>query len=82
MVTPTIILTGTEDRSVPPYQSWILYRGLRQIGKAPVRLVLFPGEPHYLGSIVHQRRMIRENMAWFDRHLFGQEPAAAGKIGD
>jgi len=70
VTTPTIVYTGTDDRNVPPSQSWSLYRALQQIDKAPVRLVLFPGEPHVLQQIVHQRRKAEEDLAWFDRYLF------------
>jgi len=70
VTTPTIVYTGTEDRNVPPSQSWSLFRMLQQLERAPVRLVLFPGEPHGLGTIAHQRRKIDEDLAWFDAHLF------------
>ncbi len=71
VTTPTIVYTGTEDRNVPPSQSWSLFRALQQIGKVPVRLLLFPGEPHGLRQIAHQRRKVEEDLAWFDRYLFG-----------
>ena len=66
VTTPTIIYTGTEDRNVPPHQSWSLFRALQQLEKAPARLVLFPGEPHGLRKIAHQRRKVEEDMAWFN----------------
>ncbi len=78
VTTPTIVFTGTEDRNVPPSQSWSLYRALQQAGRT-VRLVLFPGEPHGLGRYVHQRRKVEEELAWLDRYLFTKvppEPAA------
>ena len=74
VTTPSIVFTGTEDRNVPPGQSWSLFRALQQTGKTDVRLVLFPGEPHGLRSVAHQRRKIEEEQAWFDRHLFGAPP--------
>ncbi|MEM7049480.1 MAG: prolyl oligopeptidase family serine peptidase [Acidobacteriota bacterium] len=72
VTTPTLVFTGTEDRNVPPHQSWSLFRALQQIGKAPTRLVIFPGEPHGLQKIAHQRRKMEEDLAWFDRYLFDQ----------
>ena len=83
VTTPTIVYTGTEDRNVPPSQSWSLFRALQQIGKVPVRLLLFPGEPHGLRQIVHQRRKVEEDLAWFDRYLFGtpEQPNEAVKKG-
>jgi len=68
--TPTIIFFGTEDDSVDAGQGWEAYRALQQIGKAPVRFLLFPGEPHSLEKLSHQRRKLEEEMAWFDRYLF------------
>lgn len=71
VTTPTLILFGTEDRVVHPQQGWALYRGLQQLGKAPVRFVQYPGEKHGLKKLSAQRRNIEEALAWFDRHLFG-----------
>jgi dipeptidyl aminopeptidase/acylaminoacyl peptidase len=69
--TPTLIHTGTKDRNVPPHQSWSLFRVLQQLGKTETRLLLYPGEPHGLRKIAHQRRKVEEDMAWFERYLFG-----------
>ncbi len=70
VTTPTLVFTGTEDRNVPPHQSWSLFRALQQLGKTDVRLVLFPGEPHGLRKIPHQRRKVEEELQWLDRYLF------------
>jgi dipeptidyl aminopeptidase/acylaminoacyl peptidase len=67
---PTILYTGTDDRNVPPSQSWSHFRVLQQVGKTPVRLVLFPGEPHGLLKLAHQKRKVEEDLAWFDEHFF------------
>jgi dipeptidyl aminopeptidase/acylaminoacyl peptidase len=75
VTTPTIVYTGTEDRNVPPHQSWSLFRALQQIGAAPVRFLTFPGEPHSFRKIAHQRRKLEEDLAWFDRYLFGKQPS-------
>ena len=75
VTTPTLVYAGTEDRDVPPHQAWSLFRALQQIGKAPTRLILFPGEPHDLRRVAHQRRKLEEDMDWFDRYLFGRPPA-------
>ncbi|MBY0231121.1 MAG: prolyl oligopeptidase family serine peptidase [Gemmataceae bacterium] len=73
--TPTLVLFGTEDRVVHPQQGWALYRGLQQLGKVPVRFVQYPGEKHGLKKLSSQRRNLVESLAWFDRHLFGNEKA-------
>jgi len=70
VVTPTIIHTGTEDRNVPPHQSSSLFRALRYLGRTEARLLLYPGEPHILRKIAHQRRKIEEDLLWFDTYLF------------
>ncbi|MEZ6195913.1 MAG: prolyl oligopeptidase family serine peptidase [Planctomycetota bacterium] len=70
--TPTIIFFGTEDTAVPTSQGWEWFRALHRVGKAPVRFVLFPGEPHGLRKLTHQRRKLVEELAFVDRHLFGR----------
>ncbi|MFO0843709.1 MAG: prolyl oligopeptidase family serine peptidase [Gemmataceae bacterium] len=70
VTTPTLILFGGDDRVVHPQQGWAQYRALQQLGKAPVRFVLFPGEKHALAKLSHQRRKVEEEMAWLDRYLF------------
>lgn len=74
ITTPTIIFFGTEDTAVPTEQGWQWYRALHRVGKAPVRFLLFPGEGHGLRKLTHQRRKLVEELAWFDRHLFDEEP--------
>jgi dipeptidyl aminopeptidase/acylaminoacyl peptidase len=81
VTTPTIVYTGTKDRNVPPSQSWSFFRVMQQATKTPVRFLLFPGEPHGLQQYVHQRRKVEEDLAWFDRYLFGQ-PAAEPVLKD
>ncbi len=74
VTSPTLIFFGTRDTSVPTEQGWEHYRALQQIGKAPVRFLLFPGEPHSPRKTTHQLRKLREELAWFDRYLFGRAP--------
>lgn len=73
--TPTLIMTGDQDRAVGPSHSWSLYRAL-QHHDVPVRFLVFPGEPHMLFEEAHQRRKVTEEMRWFGRHLpgFAAEP--------
>ena len=68
--TPTIIFHGSEDRSVPRDQGWEYYRGLQQVGIAPVRFLWFPGQPHGLQKFTHQKRKMTEELIWFDTYLF------------
>lgn len=69
--TPTLIFHGSEDRAVPRDQGWEYYRALQQNGKAPVRFLWFPGQPHGLQKLTHQSRKISEELAWFHQYLFG-----------
>ncbi|MDA2914743.1 prolyl oligopeptidase family serine peptidase, partial [Acidobacteriia bacterium AH_259_A11_L15] len=68
--TPTLIFFGMEDRNVPTGQGWSHYRALQQLGQTEVRFILFPGEPHGLRRLAHQRRKMEEEQVWFERHLF------------
>jgi dipeptidyl aminopeptidase/acylaminoacyl peptidase len=68
--TPTLIFFGTIDRQVPTEEGWSHYRALYSIGKAPVKLILFPGEAHGPRKLTHQLRKMNEEDAWFDRYLF------------
>src|SRR5262249_52736764 len=68
--TPTLLFQGDADRVVPPHHGWMQFRALQQLGKADVRLVMFPGAKHTLKKLAHQRRKLEEELAWFDRHLF------------
>ncbi len=70
--TPTLIHHGTEDRAVPYEQGWEYYRALQQIGNAPVRFLSYPGEPHGLRQLSHQRRKVVEDLKWIDTYLFGE----------
>jgi len=75
MKVPTIIFHGTQDTNVPYGQAWEYYRALQQLGKAPVRFIIFPGQPHGLGKLSHQQRKMKEEIAWFDKYFFKTEEA-------
>lgn len=68
--TPTIIFHGSNDRAVPRDQGWEYYRGLQQVGKAPVKFLWFPDQPHGLQKITHQLRKMKEEIRWIDTYLF------------
>lgn len=70
--TPTIIFHGSEDRAVPRDQGWEYYRGLQQVGKAPVRFLWFPGQPHGLRKITHQLRKMNEEITWIETYLLNK----------
>ena len=68
--TPTILFHGDQDFAVPSHHSWYQFRALRELGKAEVRFLLFPGEKHGLKKLSHRKRKVEEELAWFDKHLF------------
>jgi dipeptidyl aminopeptidase/acylaminoacyl peptidase len=69
--TPLLILHGKDDPRVHPGQSLELYRYLKNEGKTPVRLVLYPGEGHgnrrSAGRLDFHLRMLQ----WFEHYLKG-----------
>lgn len=70
LTTPTLIMFGDRDTSVPTEQGWQHFRAMQQIGAAPVRFILFPGAGHGPRKRSHMRRKIVEELAWVDRYLF------------
>ncbi len=69
--TPLIIFHGDADTSVPIHHGWMQFRAMQQRTKAPVRFVTLPGEEHGLRKLSCMRRKVDEELAWFDRYLYG-----------
>ena len=69
--TPLLILDGKEDPRVHPSQSLVFYRYVKVRGKAPVRLVLYPGEGHGNRNSAHRLDYNLRMMQWFDHYLKG-----------
>jgi dipeptidyl aminopeptidase/acylaminoacyl peptidase len=69
--TPILILGGTDDPRVHPTQSLELYRQIKLLDKAPVRLVQYPGEKHgnrrAASRLDYNLRMVR----WMVHYLIG-----------
>ncbi len=69
--TPLLILHGKDDPRVHPSQSLALYRHLKARGRAPVRLVFYPGEQHgnrrAASRLDYSLRMIE----WMEHYLKG-----------
>lgn len=69
--TPTLILHGKSDPRVHPSQSLELFRHLKTLDQAPVRLVLYPGEGHgnkrAAARFDYNVRMLR----WMEYYLQG-----------
>lgn len=69
--TPTLILHGKSDPRVHPSQSLELYRHLKTLNQAPVRLIWYPGEGHgnrrAAARFDYNVRMLR----WMEHYLQG-----------
>jgi dipeptidyl aminopeptidase/acylaminoacyl peptidase len=76
VTTPLLIQSGAADRRVSPEQSIQFYEAMKRIGKAPVKLVLYPGQGHGISDVrLSKDRMLR-NVEWFSYWVpvFGQRP--------
>ena len=69
--TPTLILHGKDDPRVHPSQSLELYRHLKVLGQAPVRLVLYPGEGHGNRKSAARLDYAVRTLRWMEHYLKG-----------
>ncbi|MFN3871374.1 MAG: S9 family peptidase [Ignavibacterium sp.] len=72
--TPTLILHGKEDPRVHPSQSLELYRALKLHGKAPVRLVFYPGQGHGNSKNTSRYDYLVRTLDWFEYYLKSDYP--------
>ena len=71
VTTPTLLLHGSEDVVSTPGQSMMFFNALKEIGKAPVRYINFPREPHGFREPRHQRRRDIEEIRWMQKYIRG-----------
>ncbi|MHC5109232.1 MAG: prolyl oligopeptidase family serine peptidase [Planctomycetota bacterium] len=69
--TPLLILHGKNDTRVHPSQSMELYRHLKTLGNAPVRLVFYPGEGHGNRKSAGRYDYNLRTLRWFEHYLKG-----------
>jgi len=69
--TPLLILHGKEDSRVFPGQSMELYRILKTLGQAPVRLIFYPGEGHGNRRSHSRYDYHLRTLAWMEHYLKG-----------
>ncbi len=69
--TPTLILHGEEDPRVHPSQSLELYRHLKTLEQAPVRLVFYPGEGHGNRRSAARFDYLLRTLRWMEHYLVG-----------
>lgn len=76
--TPLLILHGKDDPRVHPGQSLELFRHLKSLNQAPVRLVLYPGEGHGNRKIAGQLDYNIRMMQWFEHYLKSDQREVPG----
>jgi dipeptidyl aminopeptidase/acylaminoacyl peptidase len=69
--TPLLILHGKDDPRVNVGQSLELYRHLKMHNQTPVRLVLYPGEPHGNRKAAARLDYHLRLMQWMEHYLQG-----------
>ncbi|HJO03580.1 MAG TPA: S9 family peptidase [Acidobacteriota bacterium] len=73
VTTPTLLIHGMNDLTDTEQQSMMFFTALKDIGRAPVRYLRFPREPHGFREPRHQRRRDAEEIRWMQEHVLGQE---------
>ncbi|HET6574944.1 MAG TPA: S9 family peptidase [Fimbriiglobus sp.] len=71
VTTPTLIHVGGADERCPPGHSQSLYRALKEYVKVPTELVVYPGQPHGLGTYTFRKAKMEWDLAWFDKYVLG-----------
>jgi len=72
IVTPLLIEQQEDDLRCPSGQGEMLYSLLKYLGRAPVRLIRYPGESHGMsrdGRPWHRVHRLRQILEWFDTYL-------------
>ncbi len=78
IVTPTLIMHGTEDHPVDPRQSIEMFSYLQMNG-TPSRLVLYPGEGHGINKPSHMIDYQTRELQWFLHYVMGDEEAVGAE---
>ena len=71
VVTPTIIIHGQNDTTDTEPQSMMFFTAIKDIGKAPVRYIKAPREPHGFREARHQRTRDIEEIKWMQKYVLG-----------
>ena len=73
VTTPTLLIHGMNDTTDTEPQSMMFFAALKDIGKAPVRYMRVPREPHGFREPRHQRTRDVVEIAWMHEHVLGEE---------
>jgi dipeptidyl aminopeptidase/acylaminoacyl peptidase len=68
VTTPTLVLHGEQDPSVPVSQAYACYRALRECG-VPAELAVYPREGHGVRECEHLRDIWARLIRWFERYV-------------
>jgi len=71
--TPTFLIHGMKDTTDTEAQSMLFFTALKDIGKAPVRYIRVPREPHGFREPRHQRTRYIEEIKWFQKYVLDEE---------
>ncbi len=69
--TPLLIAHGDADTRVHPSQSMEIYRVLKNLGQAPLRMVFYRGEPHGNRRAASRLDYSLRQMRWLEHYLKG-----------
>jgi dipeptidyl aminopeptidase/acylaminoacyl peptidase len=73
VTTPTLIHVGENDERCPPGHSRMLYRALKEYVNVPTELIVYPNQPHGLGTYTFRKAKMEWDLAWFDRYVMGKK---------
>ena len=71
ITTPTLLIHGINDRTDTEQQSMMLFTAIKDNGKAPVRYIKAPREPHGFREPRHQRTRDIVEIKWMQKHILG-----------
>ncbi len=75
IVTPTLIMGGSEDWNVPILNSEQLYQALKRLGRT-TELVVYPGEHHGIERPSFQKDRLERYLDWYGRFVKGETNSA------
>ena len=73
ITTATLLIHGMNDRTDTEQQSMMFFTAIKDIGKAPVRYMKFPREPHGFREPRHQRTRDIEELRWMQKYVLDIE---------
>ena len=76
--TPTLIQLGERDVRVPVSQGYEFYNALKR-QNVPVKMVVYPRQPHGIREPKLQVDAMHRNLEWFDRWLMPPPETTSGK---